>query len=70
MLQRPGRSVSVIPVFAAPVWAQSRHPRPCARPAPSYHPRESSHCGRVHYTTLIVLPEGRRSSRRRGDKEV
>ena len=74
MLQRLGRSVSVILLgLAAPVWAQSPPPAP-VRTARTvvYHPRELVALrARVHYTTLIVLPEGEAVVEATcGDKEV
>ncbi|MFN7981131.1 MAG: TrbG/VirB9 family P-type conjugative transfer protein [Vicinamibacterales bacterium] len=74
MLQRLGRSVSVILLgLAAPVWAQSPPPA-SVRTARTvvYHPRDLVALrARVHYTTLIVLPEGEAVVEATcGDKEV
>ena len=60
MLQRLGRSVFVILLgVAAPVWAQSP-PSASVRTARTvvYHARDLVALrARVHYTTLIVLPD-------------
>lgn len=74
MLQRLGRSVSVILLgLAAPVWAQSPPSAPM-RTARTvvYHARDLVALrARVHYTTLIVLPDGESVVEATcGDKEV